>query len=170
MAIDKIKRNFVWLRRTLGIIDKTTLPGDIVGEVRPTMDLFGWERLTPGGPTSLSADGADNTDIAQFGVVPDNIMRLILRASMSTNDLATPMTLSMEVNSGGVSISIASAVITPGVVPGAEPARYPLERWILMMPGDRLLVRSSTAPAVGSRLNVRMQFVDLDFGEYVARL
>lgn len=174
MAIDKIKRNFIWLRRVLGIIDKTTLPGDITGEVRPTIDLFGWERLAPSlvgvGPVSLSADGADNTDIAQFGVVPDNLMRLILRASMSTNDLVTGMTLSMEISSGGISISIASAIITPGIVPGAEPARYPLERWMLMQPGDRLLVRSSTAPAVGSRLNVRMQFVDLDFGEYVARL
>lgn len=170
MATDKIKRNFVWLRRALGIIDKTTLPGDIAGEVRPTMDLFGWERLTPGGPVSVSGDGADNADTVQLAVVPANVMRLILAASMSTDDAVTGMVLSMQITSGGIAIAIATGTITPGVVPGAEPARYPLERWHIMAPGDRLGVRSSQAPAIGSRLNVRMQFVDLDFGEYLPSL
>ena len=170
-----INRAFSWLKRTLQITEKTVAPDFLFSGAQPVLDLFGWERLAPaivgpGGPESLSANGADNADTAQFGVVPEGVMRLILRASMSTNDLLTGMTLSMQVTSGGIAVAIAAARIEPAVVPGSEPARYPLDRWILMGPGDQLGVRSSTAPAVGSRLNIRMQFVDLDVGEYVAPL
>lgn len=168
MAIDRIKRAFVWLRNTFSVIDKTTLPGEISGTIGPVVDVFGWSRLERGGPVSVNAQGADATNFVQLVAVPDGIQRLVLRASIETNDAASTMTLSMQIRSAGIDISVSPpGRVEPGVVPGSTPIRFGLERNILLLPGEQLIGVSNPAPAVGSALIIRYNFVDIDVGEYI---
>lgn len=167
MPEDKIKRALTWLRRALTITDKTTLPGTIDGQIRPTLDAFGWSRLEEGGPQSLNANGADAAVSVLLPAVPAGVQRLVLRASYSINDPVFSGTLALEIRSGGLDISISEARVEAAIAPGIEPVRHGLERNILLLPGEIMLAVSDPAPAVGSRLNVRYNFVDLPIGEYL---
>lgn len=169
MAEDKIKRAFVWIRQTLRIVDRTTLPGAILGEVRPTLDTFGWDRLSPSpsgvgnGPSSENQQGTLAADTVQLTAVPAGIMRYVIRASCSHNDpVAGGLELSLQVRGFGVDV----ALDAPRQVL-ANPNRNGLSRNILLSPGDILVCRSVPAPAVGTRIFIRYVFVDLDFGEYI---
>jgi len=170
MPLDQIKRSFIWLRQTLRITDKTTLPGSVLGEIRPTVDTFGWDRLNPlssgegTGPTSLSANGALAAINASFGPVPDGIMRYIISASCSIDDATFVGFLRMEVVKDGIAIAIQEPFEFNAN--GAN-VRVGLNRHVLLEPGDVLQCVSSVAPAVGQRNNIRARFVDIDFGEYI---
>lgn len=168
MATDKVKRALIWLRTAFRITEKTTLPGEILGEIRPTVDVFGWDRFDPNsagagsGPEIENANGGLATNIVLLGVVPDGVARLVIYASMSHNDPAGA-TMAMIVRGAGVDLAIATTPIA--ILP--EPIRFPLERQILLQPGEQIIAVSAVAPAAGTRLNVRYKFVDLDPGEYV---
>jgi len=170
MARDKVKRAFVWMRNSLRIIDRTTLPGEILGEVRPTIDTFGWDRLAPGsagegaGPTAENAQGGLASNSVLLSVVPANVMRYVIFLSGSHDDpVAGGLELSFQLRTAGIDIGIA-----PSRVTAANPVRMGLERNIVLIPGQQLLLRSVPTPAVGERLFLRMRFVDIDFGEYIA--
>jgi len=168
MTIDRVKRAFTWLRNTFRVIDKTTLPGEIAGTIGPIVDVFGWSRLELGGPQSLNSQGADNTAFVQLPVIPDGVQRLVLRASIETNDAASTMTLSLQVRSAGIDISVSPpGRVEAAVVPGSTPIRFGLERNLLLLPGERLIGVSNPAPAIGSALIIRYNFIDLDVGEYI---
>jgi len=169
MAIDKVKRSFIWLRNTLRIIDKTTLPGDITGEIRPVLDTLGWDRLSPesagagAGPTTENNQSALAGDVALLSVVPQGVMRYVIHASASHDDpVAGGLSLSLQVRHGGLDIGL-----TPAASTAASPVRHGLSRSILLAPGEALLARSSPAPAAAQRIFVRMLFVDIDAGEYI---
>ena len=168
MAIDRVKRAFTWLRNTFRVIDKTTLPGEIAGTIGPTVNVFGWSRLELGGPQSVNAQGADATNFVQLTAVPDGVQRLVLRASLETNDPLQTATLSIQVRSGGIDIAVSiPGRVEPSVVPGSTPIRIGLERNLLLLPGEQLIGVSLPAPAVGSALILRYNFIDLDVGEYI---
>ena len=168
MASDKVKRALIWLRTSFRITDKTTLPGEILGEIRPVVDVFGWDRYNPrsvgagSGPSFQNANGGVATNIALLSIVPDDVSRLVIYASMSHNDPAG-LIMAMIVRGGGVDLAVAMSSVA--IVP--EPIRFPLPRQILLQPGEQLIAVSEVAPAAGFRLNVRYKFVDLDPGEYV---
>jgi len=170
MAIDKVKRAFIWIRNSLRIIDRTTLPGEILGEIRPTLDTYGWDRLRPGpagegaGPTAENAQGVLATDSVLLSAVPAGIMRYVIFLSGSHDDpVAGGLELSFQLRTGTIDVGIA-----PSRVTAANPVRMGLDRHLLLEPGQVLLMRSVPAPAVGERLFLRMRFVDIDFGEYIA--
>jgi len=169
MAEDRVKRAFIWLRKTMRITDKTTLPGAILGEIRPGIDTFGWDRLAPEsagegvGPTNENAQSNLATDSVVLSAVPTGVMRYVIRASCSHNDpVAGGLELSMQVRSGGLDVAI-----TQSRPIAANPCRNGLDRNILLAPGEILLARSTPAPAAGTRIFIRYQFVDIDFGEYI---
>jgi len=167
VAIDKIKRNFLWLRKALGIIDKTTLPGDITGEVRPTIDILGWDRLAGLGAGNIeTATGTLATDIVVLDVVPQGIARYVIYASCSHNDPAG-LHLQLQVRGSGVDIGLSDNLIQDAQ---QLPMRTGLSRNILLQPGEQLICRSHSTPAAGTGLFIRMKFVDLDPGEYVPPL
>ncbi|MEE8608028.1 MAG: hypothetical protein V3S55_10495 [Nitrospiraceae bacterium] len=168
MAIDKVKRSLIWLRQTLRITEKTTLPGEILGEIRPTVDSFGWDRLNPQssgegvGPQSVTIFGS--TALAQMVPVPEGVMRYIIYASHNVNDALFVGLLFFEVVSDG----IAAAVQAPFRFNlDAQNVPVGLERHLLLAPGDVLRGVSSVAVAGGSRNELRARFVDIDFGEYI---
>ena len=169
MARDKVKRAFIWLRNTLRIIDRTTLPGEILGEIRPTLDTFGWDRLSPAaagegvGPTDLNAQGTLNADIVTLAAVPQGVMRYVFRASCSHNDpVAGGLALSIQVRNGSIDIGL-----NPSQAVEANPIRHGMDRSFLLAPGEQLICRSVPAPGLTERLFIRYRFVDLDFGEYI---
>lgn len=163
MALDKIKRSFVWLRNSLRIIDRTTLPGQILGEVRPSIDVFGWERLD-GDVQEENAQGLVQQNIVVLPIVPEGIMRYVIYASMSHN-VPGNITLSMQVR-------LAFAALDIGVqgslknVP-ASPFRTSLDRNIVLQPGEQLICRSVPTPGVAETLFIRYKFIDIDVGEYI---
>ena len=168
MAIDKVKRAFIWIRNALRIIDKTTLPGEILGEIRPTLDTFGWERLPEAQTTTFTGSAAADNVITS--VVPQDVVRVILAASMQSTDATQALTEWIEIRSvlgGSLDIGISRPVLV-GI--GDNGTRVPLERIIYMNPGDRLVGRSSPAPAVATALQIRWLFIDLPVGEYIPAL
>lgn len=167
MAIDKIKRNFLWLRKVFGIIEKTTLPGEVLGEVRPTIDTFGWDRLTVSGLSNIeTVTGTLASDTVVLEVVPDRVFRYVIYASCSHNDPAG-LALNFQVRGSGRDIGLDNQIAT-AVIP--QPMRFGLQRSILLVPGEQLICRSSPAPAAGTSLFLRYKFVDLDAGEYIPSL
>ncbi len=155
------------------IIDKTTLPGEILGEIRPSLDTFGWDRRNPessgpgAGPTSENALGVLAATTAQLAPVPAGVMRFVINASWQTDDPAQVAFLFCVVRNSGLDIAVQEPFF---INANAANVRIGLVKPLLLEPGDILVVGSSTAPAVGQRLSIRYRFVDLDFGEYMPAL
>jgi len=167
MARDKIKRSFVWLRKTLEIIDRTTLPGEILGEVRPTIDTFGWDRLTQ--TTTRVTSGAAASGIVLSAAAPDDVLRLVVAASVQTTDTVQAFTMWIEHNDAGV--GLATSLMRPVDIPiSALQIRVGLPRMTVLKPGDQLRGRSSPDPGVGLVLALNVYSVDLPIGEYIPHL
>jgi len=169
IAIDKVKRAFIWIRKTLRITDKTTLPGDVDGMIRATLDTFGWDRLAPQssgpgvGPVTENQQSILGGDVAALSVVPDDVMRYVIAASASHDDpVAGGLALSLQMRHGGLDIGLTQASST-----AASPVRHGLLKPFLLAPGEQLLARSTPAPVITARIFCRMLFVDLDLGEYI---
>jgi len=163
-----INRGFTWLRKVLQITEETEAPSVLSDIVRPSMDVFGWERLaglvgTP--PQTEANQGALAGDSVLLSAVPDDVMRYVIFFSCSHDDPAT-LALSLQIRTGGFDFGIDPPLLAAPV----SPARIGLSRNILIQPGDILLCRSSPAPAAGTRLFIRYKFVDLDPGEYLPAL
>jgi len=170
MASDRVKRAFIWMRTAMRIIDKTTLPGEIAGEIRPTIDTFGWDRLNPEssgpgeGPQSININGALANTTAAMAAVPDGVMRYIINASCQTDDPALVAFLRMEVVKGGIAIAAQEPFF---INANGANVRIGMNRHLLLETGDVLQCVSSVAPAAGQRNAIRARFVDIDFGEYI---
>ncbi len=171
MATDKVKRALIWLRTAFRITDKTTLPGEILGEIRPTVDTFGWDRLNPlssgpgTGPQSLNALGGLANSTAAFAVVPEGTMRYIISASWETNDPGFVGFLRAEVISEGIAVAVQEPFEFNANGFGV---RIGLQRHILLEPGDVFQMVSVPVPGGAFRNSIRMRFIDIDFGEYIA--
>jgi len=165
-----INRALMWLRKTLQITEVTDSPQILSEILRPTIDVFGWERWSPesgvGNPPEREiATGALATASVILAVVPQGVMRYYMFVSGSHNDpVAGGLDLALICRSGGVDLAVAPAV------QGASPLliRHGFAgRPFLLAPGQQLVMRSVPAPAAGLVLTMRAQFVDIDFGEYV---
>lgn len=159
MSADKIKRSFLWLRKTLRVIDKTTLPGQILGEVRPTLDTFGWERLAETEfETATSAVGGSNV---QFAAVPPDTVHLYLQASVRIT-VAGPFNVWVGVRqpSGGtVALTrLEAAILLQKVAPLARP--------VIIPEGCQLEARSEAAIVAGTMILEAFRIV-LPAGEYI---
>lgn len=161
MARDKIKRSFIWLRNSLELIDRTTLPGEILGEVRPTLDTFGWDRLKQNEFSTQFASAPANGVAGP--VTPEGVVRLILTASVRHTD--TGVVHFMWIEKLESVITEITHVTDPTV---EKPVNVPesLKRWIWVPPGARLRARVLTNLVAGS-VAFNFTFIDLPFGEYI---
>lgn len=170
MPQDKVKRAFIWLRNTLRITEKTTLPGSVLGEIRSTIDTFGWDRLNSqssgegSGPQSINIFGT--TTLAAMAPTPQGVMRYIIAASWKTNDVAFVGFLRCELLSAGTAVAVAVQEPFAFDADGLN-VTVGLNRHLLLQPGDLLRSVSSVATGVGTRNEFQARFVDIDFGEYI---
>jgi len=163
-----INRGFIWLRKVLQITEETESPSVLSEIVRPTMDVFGWERLAGlvGSPQTITTTGGAATDVVIQLAVPEGVMRFVFFSDVAHDDpVAGGLLLSMQIRIGGIDIGLDKPFQSL-----ALPARVGLERPILMQPGQQLLARSVPAPAAATSMFLRYRFVDLDPGEYLPPL
>jgi len=161
MALDKIKRQFIWLRKVLGIIDKTTLPGEVMGEVRVAMDMFGWDRLPEAQIAQVSNPLAS---FANSAVGPDDVIRVILNASARHTDVINH---DIWIEKNPVASLLRVGLNQPTNVIGGTDAG--LTRPTFLAPGDFLRARAEAAVGVGTMV-ITTYFVDLPRGEYIPYL
>lgn len=161
MATDKIKRNFLWLRRVLGIIDKTTLPGDIVGEVRPTIDTFGWDRLPE--EQFLATVAPDPAQAVASGETPANTLRIVYGASLEHTDTGVTHTawLIKRRNPGSIDVGLPTDRSTIVVREFMS-----MIGTTFLLAGDFIIAEVVGVPVAG-QLSLRLNVVDVDLGEYV---
>ena len=160
MAIDKIKRSLFWLRQTLRITEKTTLPGEILGEIRPTLDSFGWERLSV--PVPITATSAGATTLVELPLVPDDEAHYFIAAHITHDDPVGSKDYSlMLVDVRGNRFALTRTI--------GQSQNFFLElgRPILVPPGGRLAGVSRNAIAGGSNFVIGGLFARLDIGEYL---
>ncbi len=168
-----INRGLQWIKKVLEVTEIATVPTQVLPEVRPTIDVFGWDRLS-----EVVQEQANNTatQTVQGTVVPEGVVRLVVLASVNHRELllATTRTLWIEIvhqAQGGLG-QVRVGLVRPLLVPGdGDPGiDVPLQRWIVMNPGDRLVGKSAPATGVGIGLNLNQSFVEIPVGEYVPSL
>ncbi len=165
MARDKVKRAFVWIRKSLRIIDRTTLPGEILGEIRPTLDTFGWERYDTE-PQAEGITGALGSDNIQLATVPDGVLRYYMNVSTGHNDtVAITLDQCVQVVTDGQTVAIAPFASVPVL-----PVSSGIIRAIILRPGEFLRARSTPAPGGAFTMQITASFIDLEPGEYIAPL
>jgi len=166
MARDKIKRAFTWIRKSLRIIDRTTLPGEILGEVRPTLDTFGWERLSETPQTDLSETA--NATATDGPIVPEGTMRYVLFASVQHDEPDGGNRICwIELVTSSFPVGILEHLTIAGDSTASTRVRYGSPRPLLMRPGELLRGRSTAATGVGRNLGLRQVFIDIPVGEYI---
>jgi len=165
---DKIKRSFIWLRKVLEITEKTTLPGQILGEVRPTLDTFGWDRY---GEAVASRFTGTNSSTATSTVVPEGICRLVTNASVHVDNGALAFTLWLEVQEaqrgglGAFGIGIVQPVLNAAA--GIPFIKMGITRPLLLGPGDAISGHCQPASGAGQLVVLSVRAIDLPIGEYV---
>lgn len=160
MAIDKIKRSFVWLRKVLRITEKTTLPGQILGEIQPALDTFGWD-LPPIEFVSKTTPGI--TTATFLPVVPEGEAHLFFACDVFHSD---------PVGSKDIAIVYVKQVLEEVGIAGTldnavEKFLITLGRPMLVPAGSGLAGRATTSIAAGSDFIIRGLFVRLKPGEYL---
>ncbi len=160
-----INRALQWIKKVFEITEVATVPTQVLPEVRAMVEVFGWERL-PEGTTVVQVGGAAANQVVT-AVVPADICRLVLEASVVSSDVAIRQTLWIAhrgvIGTGAdvaVGLPFDQAIAfagTPGVA----------NRAICMQPGERLVGRCVPAPGVGEELTMTFRHIDLPIGEYV---
>jgi hypothetical protein len=164
MPTDKIKKAITWIRRSLEIKEKTSMPGTVDDTIRTTIEAFGWERLNES--EGLVTSGAGPRDNTITPVVPAEVLRLVIAASVEMDDPLGPFTLFLEhewnsLTRTGVCPPFTTVVNGSGV-------RVGLTRPIVMRPNDRFRGSCIPAIAIGANLIVRQIVIDIPIiGEYV---
>ncbi len=160
----KINRALTWIRKALDVTQKTAAPTGFDDDVRTILDAFGWERLNE--TIGQRVQSAPNANFVIGSTVPDDVLRLVLEASVEHNDPVAAHTLWLEHRhlASGRNISIQQPVLTPG---GAVDIVAGLMRSVVMRPGDTLTGRSAPATGAGNNLIINQEFVELPIGEYV---
>jgi len=159
---DKIKRSFVWLRKTLGIIDKTTLPGAVLGDVRPVMDLFGWDRLSDQAAIFESPfTGAPGTAVTST-ITPLGVVRVVLFAAVRHTDPGVSHFLWID----KVVPGLQTVSMTPSPIDNLTNVPQGLGRYVILEPGSFLRGRSADALIAGA-LALDFNFIEVPAGEYV---
>jgi len=159
---DKIKRSLIWIRKSLRIIDQTSVPGEISGLINPTIDALGWDRRSEAQATFASAT---NTTQVAFPSQADDVFRLITECSVEHFDIASALNLWMTLDTAGIEVGLLPPVAIP-----ISTINIPLglNRPFLMIPGDVLRGKCEPATGVGITLRIKARFIDIDIGEYIA--
>ncbi len=154
----------MWLRKTLQITEATDSPRVLSEVLTPFIDVFGWERLGEA-IGQVNTSGA-NVNTVSAPVVPDDVLRLVLEASVETTE--STLAFHMWIDHLDDATNVTVGVMRPVAVPiSAIIIRNGMERQIIQRPGDQLIGRCTPATGVGDTLSIRQRFVDLPIGEYV---
>ena len=161
-----INRALMWLRKTLEITEETEAPQILSETLRPTIDVFGWDRL-PG--VTVESRLLSNSNAVQSSTVPADVLRLVLEASVETNDTVQAFTYWVEHIDGDFAIT--TGLMRPIAIPiSAVSIRAGIERIVVLRPGDRIQGRCSPATGVGLNIRINTRWVELPIGEYVGNL
>lgn len=158
---DKIKKAITWIRTSLRITERTTNPGTITGEIRPVLDVLGWDALKE--PQFAVQAGTDVSSISG-PTVPAGVIRLLLEASIETSNTALVFVLWIDHVGALTSVGVMRPLTLPVKT---APIKVGLERVLYMVEGDSLRGRSDPATGVGETLTLRQRFIDLPIGEYI---
>ncbi len=162
MAIDKIKRSFTWIRNALRVIDKTTLPGEIQGDIRPSIDLFGWERLPE---EQILQVAAAATGEVLSATPPVGTLRLVLHCSLLITGSGVGVTaIIRKRNALGANCGLPT---DRDAIEDDEVASV-IGRTFLAA-GD-VIVAAYVNPPLGGTSTLSLNVVDLDIGEYIPPL
>jgi len=160
-----INRAFSWLKKALQITEKTVAPDSLLFDVRPTMDLFGWERFTEIEGNNASAT---NTFQVDGSTVPVGVLRYVLGASVETDAAVVTETIWLELveETSALVGLIQPFLAIPRDGAGRE-VKAALMRPIVMKPGDFLRGKCNPVLAAGEAITIREIFVDIPVGEYI---
>ncbi len=154
----------MWLRKALQITETTDSPRVLSEILGPFVDVFGWERLNEA-VGQVNTSGA-NVNTVSAPAVPNDVLRLVLEASVETNNTALAFTQWIDHLDFVSNVNV--GVMRPVDIPiSAIIIRSAMTRQIIMRPGDRLTGRCTPATGVGDTLAIRQRFVDLPIGEYI---
>ncbi len=163
-----INRAFSWIKKVLEVTEVTTVPERVLSEVQPSVDLFGWERFEEVATENV---GLANTASVAGTIVPADVNRLYIAASVESDDIVNQLTYWIEMFPlGGDSVPV-----TPPVTPPINGATSfvragGLPRPFLVGPGGTARGRCAPATAGGTVLRVRLIFIDISLGEYIPAL
>lgn len=160
MARDKIKRSFLWLRKTLDIIDKTTLPGEILGEVRPTLDMFGWERL-PEEQIIFVAGTAVSIKVSTSP--PAGTVRLVLHCSLAPTGTGVGLTAILRKRNPAGTASVGLPTDRDAI----EDDEVASMIGHTFLTEGEVIVGEYVNPPVGGVSTLTLSVIDLPVGEYI---
>jgi hypothetical protein len=167
-----INRALMWLRKTLQVTELTDAPQVLSELLRPTIDVFGWDRYSK--KFSALVVGGVTIDRAISIPVPDGEVHLITAASVESDEapaVAATMWIEHRAINPAVGAGVVdSAVGRPFLKAAGLAIAVGLERPILLIPGESVIGRIDPAPAATFRINVSLQGIILDVGEYVPPL
>lgn len=154
-----INRALSWIKKVFLITEETNVPS-VVGElVRPTLDVFGWERAADTEHAFLSTGGA--TLVTILPPVPAGEYWLVFACDVTHNDVAAKDVgivyqnqLSNQINVKGTESLLLNTFIS-------------LDRPILVSPGASLMGRSLQTIPIGKVFQIRAEFIRLPIGEYI---
>ncbi len=159
-----INRALMWLRKSLEITEATDSPRVLSEVLDPIVDVFGWERLNEA--TALVTTSGANVNTITSPAVPDDVLRLILEASVETTESTLAFHMWMDHLDFRTNVNV--GVMRPVAVPiSAIIIRNAMKGPLFLRSGDRLAGRCTPATGVGDSLTIRQRFVDLPIGEYV---
>jgi len=160
MPSDKIKRLNTWLRKTLVITEKTTLPGTINGEVRPILDAMGWDLLQLTEHVNAVVPGP--TLFARLPIVPADEAHLFLCCGARHDDPANQRIIGINYRDPAG----AEAPVQSGITLQPE-QNVAVSRPVLVLAGARLVAVSADSVIIGTNLTILGQFIRLNIGEYI---
>ncbi len=156
-----INRGLQWIKKVLEITEVATVPTQVLPEVRPGVDVFGWERLPE---VQASTASAAATTIVQSAVTPADTLRLVLSAAVKHTDVGVPHDLWItKAIQNTIRVGLPTdrgALIEPNVFASLIGGTY-------LVQGDFLFGETDVATAGGTDLILTMMFVDLPIGEYI---
>lgn len=157
-----INRALSWIKKALQITEITSVPDRTEVVVRPTLDLFGWERLD-----QVATRATSNPLAAQVltPVVPDGIIRVWTHVSVEHSDTGVNHDVTLAKRRQGTPIVDTGVPIDRDNINPGELASMIGKTW--GSSGDRLIGLIDVATLVGS-IVIQEQWIDLPFpGEYI---
>jgi len=159
--VNLVKRSILWLRRTLRITEKTTLPGEISGQIRPTLDALGWELVQETEHVAVNVLGPGSS-LTLFPVVPANEAHLYFAATGHHSDGGGSHSLMLNI--------LSAASLVTGLIPTTSVASLDtvaIQRPILIPAGATLRLTSQDAIPALTSFFLTGEFIRLNAGEYV---
>ncbi len=157
----KINRPLDWIRKVLEVTQKTSAPEAFEDQLRTTLDAFGWDRFNE---TQHVVNSSVASSFVVGNPVPADTLRLILEASIETNDPAGGFSLWI-VHDDTVGRGV--AVMPPVLTTAIASVQAGMPRSLVLKSDDRLRGEMRPAAGVGLTLTLRSRFIDLPIGEYI---